>query len=51
MKPRANSEGERSYTQILKATALIGGSSVITVLFAIIRNKAIAILLGPAGVG
>ncbi|WP_018099493.1 O-antigen translocase [Sinorhizobium meliloti] len=51
MEPRANSEGERTYTQILKSTALIGGSSVITVLFAIIRNKAIAMLLGPAGVG
>ncbi|MBP1887311.1 O-antigen translocase [Sinorhizobium mexicanum] len=40
-----------SYSQILKSTALIGGSSVINVLFSIIRNKAMALLLGPAGVG
>lgn len=51
MELRANSEGERSYTQILKSTALIGGSSVVTVLFSVIRNKAMALLLGPAGVG
>lgn len=41
----------QSYTQILKSTILIGGSSLITVVFSIIRNKAMAILLGPEGVG
>ncbi|MCV9967062.1 O-antigen translocase [Pararhizobium sp. BT-229] len=44
------SEGQ-SYTQILKSTALIGGSSLVTVGFSIIRNKAIALILGPDGVG
>ena len=43
--------GSRSYRQILSSTALIGGSSVINVVFAVIRNKAIAVLLGPEGVG
>ncbi|MGK9204114.1 O-antigen translocase [Sinorhizobium meliloti] len=51
MQSRLGSEGGRSYGQILRSTALIGGSSVITVIFAIIRNKAMALLLGPAGVG
>ena len=40
-----------SYLQILKSTALIGGSSFINIGFAIIRNKAMAVLLGPQGVG
>lgn len=43
-------EGQ-TYTQILKSTALIGGSSLITVGFSIIRNKAMALILGPEGVG
>jgi PST family polysaccharide transporter len=50
MEPR-EPDGGQSYTQILKSTALIGGSSVVTVLFAIVRNKAMALLIGPAGVG
>lgn len=44
-------EGEKSYVQILKSTAVIGGSSVVNIAFAAVRNKAIAILLGPDGVG
>jgi O-antigen/teichoic acid export membrane protein len=40
-----------SYGQILKSTALIGASSLISVGFGIIRSKAMAMLLGPAGVG
>jgi len=40
-----------TYTQILRSTALIGGSSVVNIGFAIIRNKAMALLLGPQGVG
>ncbi|ASY65989.1 hypothetical protein SJ05684_b50070 (plasmid) [Sinorhizobium sojae CCBAU 05684] len=51
METRPSSGGQETYTQILKSTALIGGSSLINVAFAIIRNKAMALLLGPAGVG
>jgi len=40
-----------TYIQILKSTVLIGSSSVVTMGFAIIRNKAMAMLLGPEGVG
>jgi len=43
--------GQSTHTQILKSTAIIGGASVINVLFAIVRNKAMAVLLGPQGVG
>ncbi len=42
---------QKSYGQILKSTALIGGSSAVNVLFAIVRSKAMALLLGPSGVG
>ena len=40
-----------SYLQIMWSTALIGGSSLVNVAFAVIRNKAIALALGPEGVG
>lgn len=41
----------KSYTEIVKSTILIGGSSVINVAFSILRNKAMALLLGPEGMG
>ncbi|MCB8818934.1 O-antigen translocase [Microvirga rosea] len=40
-----------SYIQALKATAQIGGSSIVNIVFGIIRTKVVAILLGPSGVG
>ena len=51
MNARATPSEGQTYTQILKSTALIGGSSLITVAFSIIRNKAMAVILGPEGVG
>lgn len=42
---------EKSYVQILKSTALVGGSSVVNIAMGIVRTKAMAILLGPAGFG
>src|ERR1700722_8750335 len=41
----------QSYGQILKSSALVGGSSVLNVGIGIIRTKAMAMLLGPAGFG
>ncbi len=41
----------RSYGQILKSSAIIGGSSVLVVAIGIARTKAMALLLGPAGFG
>src|SRR5262245_50447097 len=40
-----------TYGQILKSSALIGGSSVINIAVSIVRAKAMALMLGPAGVG
>jgi antigen flippase len=42
---------KHTYGQILKSSALIGGSSVTTIALGIVRTKAMALLLGPAGVG
>lgn len=40
-----------TYGQILKSSALVGGSSVINIAIGIVRTKAMALLLGPAGYG
>lgn len=48
---RGPAKGDASYTEILKSTALIGGSSVVNIALSIIRNKVMAVLLGPEGVG
>jgi antigen flippase len=47
----ANSAGRQTYTRILKSSALIGGSSLVTLGVSIARAKTTAVLLGPAGVG
>lgn len=45
------SRGKHTYAQILKSSALVGGSSVLSVAVNVVRAKAMALLLGPAGVG
>ena len=45
------SAGRNTYGQILKSSAIIGGSSVINIAVSIVRSKAMALLLGPSGVG
>jgi enterobacterial common antigen flippase len=50
----ASPEGEKrkqTYGQILKSSAVIGGSSVMNIGIGIVRTKAMAMLLGPAGFG
>lgn len=44
-------EQRGTYGQILKSSALVGGSSVLNIGIGIIRTKAIALLIGPAGFG
>lgn len=44
-------EKKASYGQILKSSAMIGGSSLINIAVGIVRTKVMAILLGPAGFG
>jgi antigen flippase len=41
----------KSYGQILKSSALVGGSSLLNVLIGMVRTKVMAVLLGPAGFG
>ena len=40
-----------SYLHILKYISLFGGVQVLNVLIGIVRNKFVAMLLGPQGVG
>jgi hypothetical protein len=42
---------KRSYGQILKSSALIGGSQIANIAIGIVRTKAMAMLLGPPGFG
>ncbi len=42
---------QSSYGQILKSSAWIGGSSVLTIGIGVIRTKAMAVMLGPSGFG
>jgi O-antigen/teichoic acid export membrane protein len=49
--PPVTETSKKSYGQILKSSALIGGSTAFNMLFGIVRTKAMALLLGPAGVG
>ncbi|WP_308991944.1 O-antigen translocase [Mariniflexile litorale] len=44
-------EHKSSYRQIMKATSLFGGVQVFNIIISIIKSKAIAVLLGPKGMG
>src|SRR5438876_472765 len=49
--PPVTETSKKSYGQILKSSALIGGSTAFNMVFSIIRNKAMAVLLGTSGFG
>jgi antigen flippase len=40
-----------SYRSIFKSTFLVGGAQVINILISLIKNKVLAMILGPAGIG
>ena len=42
---------KHTYSRILKSSALIGGSSALNIVIGIVRTKAMAVFLGPAGFG
>ena len=44
-------EASTSYSHIIKYTGLFGGVQLLTILIAMARNKIIAMLLGPSGMG
>ena len=48
---QAPTKERHTYGHILKSSAVIGGSSVVNISIGIIRTKAMAMLLGPAGFG
>jgi antigen flippase len=49
--PPAGTPRVSTYGQILKSSVLIGGSSAFNIAIGIVRTKAMALLLGPAGFG
>ena len=51
MQERTTIAGKHTYGQILQSSALIAGSSVVSIAIGIVRTKAMAVFLGPAGVG
>ena len=40
-----------SYRQIFKTSALLGGTQVLVILIGMVRSKALALIIGPAGTG
>ena len=40
-----------TYGQILRSSALVGGSQIFNIVFGMVRTKAMALMLGPAGFG
>jgi len=46
-----NPQAKKSYGQILKSSAIIGGSSLVGIVIGAVRTKAMALMLGPSGVG
>jgi enterobacterial common antigen flippase len=51
LRSQTGTHGRTSYVQILRSSAIIGGSSVVTVVLGIIRTKVMAVFLGPSGIG
>jgi antigen flippase len=49
--PEPTSSNKGTYGQILKSSALVGGSSILNIAIGIVRTKVMAVLLGPAGFG
>jgi antigen flippase len=48
---QAADQAKASYGQILKSSALIGGAQIANIAIGVVRTKAMAVLLGPAGFG
>ena len=44
-------EKQNSYSHILKYTGLFGGVQVLGILVGLVRNKLVALILGPMGMG
>ena len=51
MAPKAQTGMASSHRQILRSSSIIGGASLVNLLLGLVRMKAAALILGPAGVG
>ena len=49
--PKGGADLKRTYGEILRSSALIGSSSLLIIAIGVIRTKAMAVMLGPSGVG
>lgn len=49
--PPPSEKTEGTHRQILKSSAMVGGSQIINIFVGIVRTKAMALLLGPGGFG
>jgi antigen flippase len=49
--PAGTTTGSHTYGEIVKSSILIGGSSACNIAIGLLRTKALALLLGPAGFG
>lgn len=45
------SEQQSNYRQIMKSTSIFGGVQIFQIIIQIVKSKALAVLLGPAGIG
>ena len=46
-----DNKADNSYGHVLKYTGIFGGVQVLNILVGLVRTKAVALLLGPAGMG
>lgn len=46
-----NNDSEKSYSHILKYTGIFGGVQGLNIIISLVRNKIVAALLGPSGMG
>ncbi|MGB0154260.1 MAG: oligosaccharide flippase family protein [Verrucomicrobiales bacterium] len=49
--PNPSSQNGDDYAQVLKASSIIGGAKVSSLLIGVIRTKVAALILGPSGIG
>jgi antigen flippase len=47
----ASAASRNTYGQILKSSAIVGGSQVLNIVIGMVRTKVMAVLLGPSGFG
>ncbi|HMO12756.1 MAG TPA: O-antigen translocase [Pirellulaceae bacterium] len=49
--PKLESPARSSYQQILSSSSITGGAQITTMMIGLVRNKLVAIMIGPTGIG